>query len=102
MTINCNLTEADYRAMRKYVLFHYRKVHWFLGVVLIPLLVFVWFSNRPDVATRVKIASLVGVIVLWVILLVIFYVAWKIIARFTGGGFRVSVGPQFFDIGDDA
>jgi len=101
MTINCNLTEADYRAMRNYVRFRYRKIHWFLAVVLISLLAFVWFSNKPQATTGEKIAGLVGVAVVWVILTLILYVAWKIISRFTGGRFRGSVGPHVFEVGDD-
>ena len=31
MTINCNLTESDYRAFRRYVMFRLRKMHWLLG-----------------------------------------------------------------------
>ena len=82
-------------------MFRYRKLHWFFAVVLISLLAFVWFSNKPEATTGEKIAGLVGVVVVWAILMLIFYVAWKIIARFTGGRFRGSVGPHVFDVGDD-
>lgn len=101
MTINCNLTESDYRAMRRYVIFRYRKLHWFFAVVLISLLAFVWFSNKPEATTGEKIAGLVGVAVVWVILMLIFSVAWKVIARFTGARFRGSIGPHVFEVSDD-
>jgi hypothetical protein len=101
MTINCNLTEADYRAMRKYAIFRYRKMHWLFAAMLLPLLAFVWFSNKSETTMAVKIASLVVVIMLWVIIFLVLVVAWKLISRFTGGAFRASVGPHVFEIGDE-
>lgn len=37
MTVNCNLTESDYRAFRRHAMFRLRKMHWLFGVVLICL-----------------------------------------------------------------
>ena len=82
-------------------MFRYRKMHWFFAVVLISLLALVWFSNGPEATTGEKIAGLVGIVVVWVILMLIFYVALKIIARFTGGRFRGSVGPHVFEVSDE-
>jgi hypothetical protein len=101
MTINCNLTESDYRAMRRYVMFRYRKVHWYYAVITIFLLVFLWFSNKPETPTAEKIAGLVGVVIVWCILMVVFVVGWKILTRFTGGRFQGSIGPHVFEIGED-
>src|SRR5690242_6421789 len=98
MTISCNLTESDYRAMRRYLLFRYRKVHWYYAVVLITLLAFVWFSNKPETPTAEKIAGLVGVIVVWLLFMTVFVIGWKILSRFTGGRFRGSTGPHVFEI----
>lgn len=101
MTVNCNLNESDYRAMRRYFMFRYRKMHWVVGIVLISVLVFVWFSNKPGATTVEKIASVVGVAIVWVILLFVFSLAWKIVSRFTGGRFRGSVGPHVFEIDEN-
>jgi len=101
MTINCNLTERAYRALRRYVLFRYRKVHWYYAVMLISLLAFVWFSNKSATPMAEKIAGLVGVIVLWLMFMVVFAVGWKILTRFSGGRFRGSVGPHGFEIGEE-
>jgi hypothetical protein len=101
MMINCNVTESDYRALRRYVIFRYRKVHWYYAVVLISLLAFVWFSNKPATPTAEKVAGLVGITVVWLIFMAVFAVGWKILTRFSGGRFRGSVGPHVFEIGED-
>jgi hypothetical protein len=101
MTTNCNLTEADYKAFRKYVMFRYRKMHWFFTAVLIPPLALSWFGNKPDATTTEKVAGLIGILVIWAGLMVVFFVVWKLITRFTGGGFRGSLGPHAFEIGED-
>ena len=101
MTINCNLTESDYRAFRRYVMFRYRKVHWYYGVILISLLALVWFSNEPGTQVPKKIAGLVGVLVVWLIFIALFAVGSKLLTRFTGGRFRGSLGPHVFEIGED-
>jgi hypothetical protein len=101
MTINCNLTESDYKAFRRYVMFRYRKIHWYFAVLLISLLALVWFSNKPEATLTEKIAGLVGVVVAWGILMLVFAVFWKLVTRFTGGRFRGSIGPHAFEIGED-
>jgi hypothetical protein len=101
MTINCSLTESDYRAFRRYVWFRYRKIHWFFAVVMVSLLTLTWFSNKPDASLAEKIAGLVGLIVVWILAMLIFFVIWKLLIHFTGGRFRSSVGPHVFEIGED-
>ncbi len=101
MTINCNLTEADYREMRRYVMFRYRKLHWFLAVVAVLLLAFVWFSSKPETPTAEKIAGLIGVVIVWLIFMAVFVLGWKALTRFTGGRFRGSVGPHVYEIDGD-
>jgi hypothetical protein len=101
VTINCNLTESDYRAMRRYFMFSYRKLHWFIGVVLISLLVFNWFGHKHDATLTEKIFGLIGLTVLWAATMLIFLLVWKVIARFTGGRFRGSVGPHVFEVSDE-
>ena len=101
MTINCNLTESDYRAFRRYLLFRYRKIHWYVAAVLISLLALVWFSSEPDATLAVKISSLIGVIVTWGILMLVIVIAQKLLTRFTGGRFQGSIGPHTFEIGED-
>ena len=101
MTINSNLTESDYRAFRRYVLFHYRKMHWYVAAVLVSLLAFVWFSNKPETTLADKVAGEVGVVVIWAIFMVVFFFAWKVIMRVTGGRFRGSIGPHVFEIGEE-
>src|SRR5580765_63762 len=101
MSINCNLTESDYRAFRRYVMFRYRKMHWFFAAILISLLALVWFSNKPEATLTEKIAGLIGVIVMWCVLMLVFVVVWKLFTRFTGGRFRGSIGPHTFEIGED-
>src|SRR5215467_11457527 len=99
MSINCNLTESDYRAFRRYVFFRYRKMHWFFAVGLIPGLALLWFGNKPDTPLMEKIAGLVGGIIVWGVIVLILLGAWMLLTRFTGGRFRGSTGPHTFEIG---
>jgi hypothetical protein len=101
MVINCNLTDTDNQAMRRYFIFRYRKMHWFVAVVLVSLLTFVWFSNKPNTPVMEKIAGLMGIAIIWVVLMLIFSIAWKITMRITGGRFRGSIGPHVFEINED-
>ena len=98
MTINCNLNESDYRAMRRYVLFRYRKLHWVFIFILAAALALSWFSEKPDAAMTDKIRGLVAMVVLWSI----FMGASLLFMRFSGGRFRGSVGPHIFDVSDDS
>jgi hypothetical protein len=82
-------------------MFRYRKMHWYLGAVMIFLLVFVWFSNKPDTPLAEKIAGLVVVVVLWGILMLLFFAFWKLVTRLTGGRFRGSIGQHIFEVGED-
>ena len=82
-------------------MFRYRKMHWYLGAVMIFLLVFVWFSNKPDTPLAEKIAGLVGVVILWGIMMLLFLVFWKLVTRLTGGRFRGSIGPHTFEVNED-
>jgi hypothetical protein len=101
MTFNCNLTDADSRAFRRYVLFKYRKMHWFVAVTLALCLAYDWFSYAPETPISEKLAGLIGLTVLWFIIVLVLSIAWKIISRFTGGRFRGSTGPHVFEIGED-
>jgi len=101
MTINCNLTESDYRAFRRYVMFRLRKMHWLFGAMLVSLLALVWFTNKPDATLAEKIAGIVGVGVVWAMLMSLFFLVWKVITYLAGGRFRGSVGPHVFEIGED-
>lgn len=87
--------------MRRYFLFRYRKLHWFFAVVLIPLLVLNWFSYKSDAPVKEKVFGLIGLVALWAATMLILLVAWKVIALFTGGRFRGSLGPHVFEVGDE-
>ena len=102
MTINCDLNESDYKAFRRFVLFRYRKMHWLISVVLVSLLALDWFSYKPNTPTAEKVAGIVGLLVVWAIIMLGFMITWKLLARFTGGRFRGSVGPHVFDISEEA
>jgi hypothetical protein len=97
MTINCNLTESDYRAMRRYVIFRYRKLHWYCVFLLACALALSWFSDKPDATMTEKISGLVGMVVLWLF----FMGAFLLFLRFSGGKFRGSVGAHVFEVSDD-
>ena len=101
MSITCNLTESDYRAFRRYVIFRLRKLHWFFAVVMVTLLAFVWFSNKPGTPLSQKIVGELAVVIIWGILMLIFLGASKLITRFTGGRFLGSTGPHTFEIGEE-
>ena len=101
MAINCNLTESDYRAFRNYVRFRYRKLHWYLAIIVVSLLSVVWFSHKPQAALGERIASVVGVLIAWVVFMLIFLLIWKIATRLTGGRFRGCLGPHVFEIGEE-
>jgi hypothetical protein len=101
MIINSNLTESDYRALRRYVMFRYRKLHWYYGLILVCLLTFSWFSNKPDATITEKISGLVGIMILWAVFMIVLLLFLKMMTRFRGGRFRGSVGPHIFEVGDD-
>ena len=82
-------------------MFRYRKMHWYFAVLVIFLLALVWSSNKPEATLTEKIAGLVGVVVAWGILMLVFVVFWKLVTRFTGGRFRGSIGPHVFEIGEE-
>lgn len=82
-------------------MFGYHKMHWYLAVVLISLLAFDWFSYKPDATLTEKVAGQVGIVFLWLVLMLVYFAAWKIITRFTGRRFRGSIGPHTFEIGED-
>ena len=82
-------------------MFRLRKMHWLLGAMLVCLLALVWFTNKPDATLAEKIAGVVGVGVVWAILMLLFFLVWKVITRLTGGRFRGSVGPHVFEIAED-
>jgi len=100
MTINCNLMESDYRAMKRYVFFKYRKIHWYYAFLLVFLLILTWLGNKPEATMVEKVSGLVGVLLLWVIFMVIFFVFLKVMTNFRGGRFRGSIGPHVFEVTD--
>src|SRR5579859_2112579 len=101
MTIQCNLTESDYRAMRRYFFFRYRKLHWFFIVAWIWVAVVNWRSYKTDAAMIQKVFGLVAVTVIWIATILLLWAVWKIIAYVTGGRFRASIGPHVYDISED-
>jgi hypothetical protein len=101
MTINCNLTESDYRAMRRYLFFRYRKFHWFFILAWIWVAVVNWRSYRPDATMIQKVFGLVAVTVIWIATIFISWVVWKILIYMTGSRFRASIGPHVYDISED-
>lgn len=82
-------------------MFRYRKLHWFISVVLVSLLALDWFSNKPDATTTEKICGLIGITVVWGIFLLIFVAARKLIDRSTGRRFQAPVGAHVLEISDD-
>lgn len=101
MTINCQLKECDYRAFRHYIWFDYRKMHWYFAGLAIGLLALVWFTDKPDATLPEKIAGLIVTIILWVLLLSVGLVFWKVVTLLTGGRFQGPVGLHVFEITDD-
>ena len=57
MAVNCNLTESDYKAFRRFVMFQYRKMHCNMAAVLAPLMVLDWLSNKTGTPMVAKIAA---------------------------------------------
>ena len=55
-------------------MFRYRKMHWYFAVLVIFLLALVWCSNKPEATLTEKIAGLVGVVVAWGMLMLVFVV----------------------------
>jgi len=101
ITVNCNLTRADYRAFYRYYLFRYRKMHWLFGIIIVSMLSFVWYSNKPNATAAERISGIVGFLIGWMALTVIFVLGWMLLRRLTGGRFRGSIGSHVFEIGED-
>jgi len=97
MTINCNLSEPDYRAMRRYVIFRYRKMHLFGFFILACALALDWFSYKPGTTMTERICGLIAMFIIWSVFMGLFL----LFLRFSGGRFRGSVGPHVFDFTDD-
>ena len=101
MTVTCNLNESDYRALRRYAMFRYRKIHWIYGAMIIGLLLLTWSGEKPDATTTQKVCDLIGVVVFFLLFALIFLLILKIIARFTRSRFSGTIGNHTFEIGDD-
>ncbi|HEX3718936.1 MAG TPA: YcxB family protein [Verrucomicrobiae bacterium] len=48
-----------------------------------------------------KVIGLIGIVILWAILIVIFRVFLKVMNKFRGGQFRGSIGPHLFEVSED-
>lgn len=82
ITITCNLTDADYRAFRRHVLFRYRKIHWLYGALLVLILSHTWFGGNPEETVRDKIHFLIGLAFMFGGLAITFLFVFWFIGRF--------------------
>jgi hypothetical protein len=101
MTITCNLTDADYRAFRRHVMFRYRKIHWLYGALLVLLLALTWFGGKPEETVTDKIYLLIGSAFIFGGLAAAFLFVLWLVGRFTGTRFRGPTGQHVFEISDD-
>jgi hypothetical protein len=101
MTAHCELTDSDYRAFRRHVLFRYRKIHWLYGGMLALILSLTWFGGRPEETTTDKIYLLIGGVVIFGGAGLVFYFILRLVSRFTGTRFRGTTGKHVFEISDD-
>jgi hypothetical protein len=97
MTITCNLTEADYRAFHRHVMFRYRKIHWLYAALLVLILSLIWFGGKPEETVTDKIYLLVGSALVFGG----FAVAFLFVLRIVGTQFRGPTGQHVFEISDD-
>jgi hypothetical protein len=101
MIARCNLTDGDYRAFRRHILFRCYKVHWLYGGLLVLLLALTWFGSNPEETVTDKVYLTIGMIfILGVLGLVLFFIL-QTIRRFTGTRFRGPVGEHVFEVSDD-
>jgi YcxB-like protein len=101
MTITCDLTDADYRAFRRHMMFRYQKIHWFYCALLVLLLSLTWFGGKPEETVTDKIYLLVGTAFTFGGLTLAFlFIRW-LVGRFRGTRFRGPTGQHAFEISDD-
>ena len=101
MTITCNLTNADYRAFHRHVMFRYRKIHWLYAALLVLILSLIWFGGKPEETVKDKIYLLIGSAFIFGGLAVAFLFVLRLVGRFTGTQFRGPTGQHVFEISDD-
>ena len=101
VTTHCKLDDSDYRAFQRHVLFRYRKIHWYFGVMLVLLLVLTWFGGRPEETIIDKIYALIGGVVIFGGVGLVLYLVLQHISRFTGTRFHGTTGDHVFTISDD-
>jgi hypothetical protein len=96
MTLACNLTESDYRAFRRHIMFRYRKLHWLYGGMLGLVIVALWFGGGPEKTLADKIGALIaGAVAFCGAVLFL-----SVVRRFTRTGFRGTLGAHTFEISD--
>lgn len=98
MTVRCNLTDADYRAFRRHVIFRLRKMHWFYGGLLALLLLVTWLGGKPGETAADKAFVLGGVMIMFGLISGLTWVAFWAVRRFTGTRFRGATGEHVFEI----
>ena len=100
MTVRCDLTDADYRAFRRHVLFRVRKIHWLYAILLALLLAVSWFGAKPGETATEEVYVLAGNAIVFGLICGVCWLAFWAIRRFTGMGFRGTLGEHVFEITD--
>jgi hypothetical protein len=101
MTARCNLNDSDYRAFRRHVMFRYRKIHWLYGAMLALVLLFTWLGGGSGESVRDKVYGLIGGVIIFGGVGLLFFLVLRLISRFIGASFRGTIGEHVFEISDD-
>ncbi|MGC4075311.1 MAG: YcxB family protein [Nibricoccus sp.] len=98
MTIKTHLTESDYRAFQRHMMFRYRKLHWVLAVPFFIMTLSSLFGGKPGETTVQKVSVLIGsLFTMAVIMSALFGVFW-LIKKISRTNFTHQLGAHTFEV----
>lgn len=102
MKISVNLIEKDYKAFRRFVMFHIQQIHWFYAVLFVILEINLWSGHRPDTGLWFKVFAAVVVVPLVLVFVTAFFTGLTLLFRkLRGVTFQSQCGPHEYEINAD-